>query len=257
MFATVECKDADGGLAGFLKDIFTMPEIEFCQVKIPSGSWFYKVSVKEYRGQIPVEETVQKLKRLKKSVLFDINFPLDESTGGLEFSPSEFTALLLFNSAADYIRQQKIDPLEASLAVFDPEGFYAGVLEAMVPLFSKISVYTRSPEAYTEPSVQLMDKYGICLAVSDSLSGKAPDCTAAICHGEVPFADFFKGLLFTNAEKNPPCGCCVRGYGIDLPGEYELIRPNGIGRMYFAAALYEKGGVKSLGRLSYKKLRLT
>ncbi len=257
MFATVECKDAEGGFTGFVKDIFALPEIALSRVNIPSGEWFYKVTATEYRGQIPVEETVKKLKRLKGSVLFEVNFPCDESTEVLEFSPSEFTALLLFNSAADYIRQLKPEPLESSLSVFDPEGFYIDKLEAMVPLFSKIRVYTESTAVYDKIALQLMESYGISLAVSDSFSGKAPDSTVVICPGEVPFGNFFKGLLFTNAEKIPPCGCCVRGHGIDLPGEYELIRPNGIGRMYFAAALYEKGGVKSLGSLSYKKLRLT
>ena len=127
----------------------------------------------------------------------------------------------------------------------------------MVPLFSKIRVYTKNTDLYGKASTGLMSDYGIAVTVSDSFSGKAPDCTAAICYGEVPFSNFFGGLLFTDAEVIPPCSSCARGYGLDLPGEYELLRPSGIGRMYFAAALYEKGGVRSLGELCYKKLRLT
>ena len=71
MFATVECKDAPGGFSGFVRDIFTLPEITLTRIKIPEGEWFYKVTVTEYRGQIPVEETAQRLKRLKDSVLFE------------------------------------------------------------------------------------------------------------------------------------------------------------------------------------------
>lgn len=257
MFATVECKDREGGFTGFVKDIFTLPEMGVCRVKIPSGEWFYKVTVTEYRGQIPVQETVHKLKRFKNGVLFEVNFPCDESTVELEFAPSEFTAQLIFNSAADYVRQLKAEPVESSLCIFDDEGFYCNRLETMVPLFSKIKVYTVKASAYRKTCEELMQNYGIAVTVSDSFTGKAPDCTAAICYGEVPFGNYFRGILFTDAEKAPPCGCLVRGYDIDLPGEYELLRPNGIGRMYFAAALYEKGGVRGLGELTYKNLRLT
>lgn len=257
MFATVECKDAPGGFTGLVRDIFTLPEITLTRVKIPCGEWFYRVAVTQYRGQIPVEETVHKLKRLRNSVLFDVNFPCDESTVMLEFSPSEFTAQLLFNTALDYIRKLDTEPAERSLCIFDYDGFYVNKLEAAVPLFSKIRVYTKNTASYEKVAAGLMEGYGIAVAVSDSFSGKAPECTAVICAGEVPFDNFFNGMLFTNAERVPACSVCIRGFGLDLPGEYELLRPSGIGRMYFAAALYEKGAVKSLGELKFKKLRLT
>lgn len=257
MFATVECRDAPGGFRGFVKDIFTLPEITLEQVKIPSGSRFYRVAATDYRGQIPVEETVEKLKRLKKSVIFEVNFPCDERTRELEFEPAEFTAQLIFNSAAEYISQLKLEPLKSSVTVFDPEGYYVKRISQLAPLFSKIRVYTKSAAAYNKAEDELMEEYGLTLVVSEGFSGKAPDSTAAICYGEVPFADFYNGLLFATSERVPPCTGCVRGYGIDLPGEYELLRPKGISQLYFAAALYEKGGVSSLGELSFKKLRLT
>lgn len=257
MFATVECRDAPAGFKGFVRDIFTLPEITLQQIKIPSGNWFYRVISTEYRGCIPVEETAEKLKRLKKSVIFEVNFPCDENTRELEFEPSEFTAQLIFNSALEYIKKLKSEPLESSVTVYDPEGFYSGKISTLVPLFSKITVHTKKTHMYEGVSEKLMDEYGLMLVVSDSFSGKAPVTTAAICYGEVPFSNFFNGILFATDENVPPCACCVRGYGIDLPGEYELLRPNGISQLHFAAALYEKGGVKKLGDLSFKKLRLT
>ena len=157
MFATVECRDAPGGFRGFVKDIFTLPEITLEQVKIPSGSRFYRVAATDYRGQIPVEETVEKLKRLKKSVIFEVNFPCDERTRELEFEPSKFTAQLIFNSAAEYISQLKLEPLKSSVTVFDPEGYYVKRIRQLAPLFSKIRVYTKSAAAYNKAEDELME----------------------------------------------------------------------------------------------------
>ncbi len=257
MFATVECKDAPNGLRGFVRDIFTLPEIELRKVKIPSGEWFYRVIVTEYRGQIPVEETVERVKRLKKGVIFEVNFPCDERTQALEFEPSELPAQLLFNSAVNYIKELKPEPLESSLTVFDPSGFYCKKLHLLVPFFARIKVYTNEVTLYGVTAERLMADYGLSLALCDRFTGSVPDSTVIICPDEVPFCNFYKGILFTNAEENPPCGACFRGSGVDLPGEYELLRPEGIGKMHFAAALYEKGGVRSLGELSFRKLRLT
>lgn len=257
MFATVELKDAPGGFRGFMRDIFTLPEINIQRVSVPFGDWFYRVAVTEYRGQIPVEETVEKLGKLRNGAIFEVNFPCDERTQDFEFIPTEFTAQLLFNSAVDYIKALVLPPLQSSVTVFDPEGFYSERLEALVPLFSKIRVYTNDALLYGKTARMLMDKYGAVVPVCTKFTGKAPDSTVIICPGEVPFCNFFKGIIFTNAEEVPPCGCCIRGDGVELPGEYELLRPNGIGKMHFAAALYEKAGVRSLGGLSFKKLRLT
>lgn len=257
MFATVEVRDAAGGIKTFFRDLFALPEIELIRVNVPFGEAFYRVVATEYRGQAPVEEICEKLQRLKGSVIFEVNFPCDERTDSLEFMSPSLSAQLLFNSATEYIASLGLNALQSSLTIFDPEGIYAEKTERLVPLFSKIHVFTKNVCAYNESSRKLMDDYGLSLIISDRITGKAPDTTALICPGEVPFCNFYKGILFTNASDIPPCGCCVQGDGIELPTEYELLRPEGICRMYFASALYEKSKVTALGNLSFKKLRLT
>ena len=258
MFATVECRSAPAGFRGFIKELFTLPEISLQRIKVPFGEYFYRVVVTEYRGQIPVEELLDELKRLKGSVLFETNFPYDERTFPFEFEPSELFSQLLFNSASEYLIQAPLEPLESSLVIYDAKGMYKDKLRSLVSLFSEIKVYTKETSAYEKVARELFASHGISIPVVDRLSGKAPECTAVICPGKVPFDGYFGGILFTCDEAPPPCSCCLRGEGIELPGEYELLRPQGIGRMHFAAALYEKAGVKSLGELSFKRLvRLT
>lgn len=234
-----------------------MPEIELTRVNVPFGDAFYRVAVTEYRGQVPVEETCERLKRLKGSVLFNLDFPTDERTAELEFESRELTELLLYNSALEYIRGLDLPPVKSSLAVFDPTGIYAEHIYKAVPLFSKIQIYTGKPALYKQTQRELMEGFGICLTVSDRFTSPVSSSTAVISPCEVPFSSFYGGLLFTNAPEQPLCSYCIRGDGIVLPGEYELLRPKGIAAMHFACALYEKAGVRSLGELGYKKMRLT
>lgn len=256
MFATVECKDAQSGVKTFFRDLFSFPEIMFYRVHAPDGDYFYRVVATEYRGQVPLDEISEKLNKLKGSVLFDINIPCDESTGCLEFHPSRLPALLLFNSFTDYIHNLSLPPLKSSLTVFDSDGVYADIIQRAVSLFSKIEVYTKKRSLYESISRKLMDEYGISLLVSDSFSGKAPKSTVILSPGEIPFCDFFGGIIFSLCDTFPPCNCALKGEGIDLPCEYELLRPGGIDKMSFASALYEKCNVQKLGALCCKKLQI-
>ena len=257
MFATVEVRDAPGGMKSFFRDLFSEPEIELTRVRVPFGDCFYRVIATEYRGQVPVDEVCEQLRRLKGSVLFNLDFPTDERTEEFEFESKELSSLLLYNSALEYIKNLGIPALKSSLAVFDPTGIYADHIFKAVPLFSKIQVCTGKPSAYKRTQKELMDSFGICLTVGDRFSSAVNGCTAVISPDEVPFSSVYGGLLFTNAPSQPLCSYCIRGDTIALPGEYELLRPKGIASLHFAAALYEKAGVKALGEMSYKKMRLT
>ena len=171
MFATVEYKDADGGMKTFFRDLFTLPEIIFERQSVPFGEDFYRVTATEYRGQIPLESITEKLYKLKGSVLFDINIPTDEGTRCLEFHPERLPALLLFNSFTDYISSLGLPAVRSSLTIFDSDGIYTDVIHKAVGLFSKIEIYTIKPQLYTETVRELLDCYGISLMIKDRFSG--------------------------------------------------------------------------------------
>lgn len=255
MLATVECKETPVGFRNFFYDLFRPPEIEIDKLNVPGGDYFYRVKVPLYRGEIPTLETARRLIRLKGSVIFDINFPCDENTRCLEFHPSVFPSILLFNTFTDYIPQLKLPAAKSSLTVYDSRGLYADIIERAVPFFSKIHIFTKESEVYAKAAQRLFDSYGISLFISEVSDGKPPLCTAVVCADSVPFSSFYHGLLFTLADNPPPCAALITGEGVNLPTEYELLRPSGVGSMIFASALYEKCNVKKLGELSLKKIK--
>lgn len=255
MLATVECKESPVGLKNFLSDLFRPPEIEISKVSLPEADALYRVKVPLYRGEIPTFETAQKLKKLKGSVIFDINFPCDENTRCLEFHPKVLPSLLLFNCFTDYITAIRLPAVKSSLTVYDGKGIYCDIIERAVPLFSRIHICTREKRLYEKTAQRLYEAYGISLFLSETPTGKPPLCTAVLCAEKAPFRDFYPGILFTLEDNPPPSGCLITGEGVCLPGEYELVRPSGIGSLLFASALYEKCNVKKLGELSLRKVK--
>lgn len=257
MFATVELKEGETGLRAFFRDLFSEPEIEFIRISLPEGDCFYRVLVTEHRGELPLSQLCEKLKKLKGSVIFNLDFPFYEITRCLEFHPRELPGLLLFNSLCDYISSLNLSPVKASLCIFDQKGIYPRHLERLIRLFGKIEVYTERTDLYGKAAVYLMEKYGISLPVKDFFTSRTPESTVIFSPDRLPFCDFFDGIIFTLSEKVPPCSCLIKGEGIDLPAELDLLRPGGIDKMTFACALFEKAGVTSLSRLCYKKLKIS
>lgn len=257
MFATVELKEGQTGLRAFFRDLFSEPEIELIRNSLPEGDCFYRVLVTEHRGGLPISQLCEKLKKLKGSVIFNLDFPTGEVTRCLEFHPRSLPCFLLFNSFCDYISSLGLTPAKASLCIFDQKGIYPELTERLIKLFGKIEVYTKNTDLYDKAARTLMEKYGVVLTVRNRFKAEVPASTVILSPDRLPFCDFFKGIIFTLGEKAPPCSCLIRGDGIDLPAELELLRPGGIDKMTFACALFEKAGVTSLSRLSFKNLRIT
>ena len=254
MLATVECKESPVGFRSFLRDLITPFEIDIKKQSVPDADAFYKVSVPYYRGEIPTSEVAEKLKRLKGSVIFDINFPCDENTRCLEFHPSVLPSLLLFNTLTDCVSSMSLPAPESSLTIYDSKAVYSDKTEKLVSLFSKIRIFTDETALYEKTANALFDKYGITLIISRFPDGKPPESTVTLCADEVPFRSFYDGALFTLKDNPPPSASLFTGEGITLPTEYELLRPSGVGSMIFASALYEKCNAKKLGELSFKKV---
>ena len=236
MFAVLQTVD--------LKSVFIRSKIQSQRITLPSGEAFFIVDISCRKGKVPWKKLERCLGILKKDVLLPDSIKIPDDIDITAFKPDIFPRLLLINSAVDYIMK---DRKSESLCIFDESGIYARYIERLVNRFNSISVITPYPENYDAVSKKLMEDYGFSLIVSSK--GKCSDGTVISHCCEVPL--YFRGRIYTNEIKYLMNARVVTGQDIELPEEYEKLRPGNIGRLQFAAALYEKCRIEELGELRY------
>ena len=228
--------------------IFRQPKIESKRYSLPSGDAFFIVTADRHLGRIPWKKLEKCLGILRKDILLpeDITIPPDINITA--FTPDILPHLLLINSATDYIITHKESFKGKSLTIFDEKAIYQSYIEKLLPYFHSIKIITDQPDTYENLSQTLLQNYGFSLVVSKE---EAINSDVVISYQmRVPL--YFEGTVFTNEKQYLMNGEVLCGSEIDLPDTYENIRPENIGRVLFASALYEKCKETNLGKLKYK-----
>ena len=240
MFAILQISDKN--------TIFTKPKIQSRRVNLPSGDAFFIVTIDKQLGKIPWKKLEKCLGILKKDVLLSDNTALPEGSDITLFTPDILPRLLLMNTATDYIIKHKHLFRMKNLTVFDKKGLYTDYIERLLPCLNNIRIITDKTDIYDTLCEKLMTDYGFSLVVSDKESF---NCDVVISH-ECNVPAYFSGTVFSGGKKYIMNAEVFSGGEIELPEEYESIRPHNIGRVLFASALYEKCDCNDLARLKYK-----
>ena len=228
--------------------IMRKSEIKSQRINLPSGDAFFIVTTDRHMGKIPWKRLERCLGILHHCMLLPEDSTIPDGINITAFTPEILPKLLLMNSAADYIKNHKEIFRSKSIAVFDRDGIYQAHIQRLIPYLKNIRVITDKIDMYNSISEKLMSDYGFSLVVSDKDSY---DCDAVISHCcKAPV--YFSGTVFTNIKKYLMNAEVLSGCEIELPDEYENLRPENIGRVLFASVLYEKCGEKCLGKLRYK-----
>ena len=227
--------------------ILRKPEIKSQRINLPSDDAFFIVTTDKHIGKIPWKKLERCLGILRHHILLPNNITIPDSINITAYTPEIFPDLLLMNSATDYIISHKQLFRSKSLAIFDRDGIYQSYIEKLLPCLKNIRVVTDKIDIYNSLSERLMSDYGFSLVVSDKDSF---DCDAIISHScDIPV--YFSGTVFTDMKKYLMNAEVFSGSRIELPEEYENLRPENIDRIFFASALYEKCAEKNLGNLLY------
>lgn len=240
MFAVLQVSDKNT----FLRK----PEIKSQRYNLPEGDAFFTVSTDKHSGKIPWKKLRSCLGILRKDILISEDITIPESINITPFIPDILPRLLLMNSATDYIMNNHWAFTGKSLIVFDEKAVYTNHIEKLVSFFSSIKIITPHKDKYEVLSESLMKDYGFSLV----LSSKKTFDSSVIISDECNLPLYFDGMVFTNEKRYLMSAQVFHGSEIELESEYESLRPENIGRVLFASALYEKCGEKALGNLCYK-----
>ena len=236
MFAVLQIKDKNS--------ILRKSRIESQRFTLPSGEAFFTVTAEKSFGRVPWKKLEQCMGILRKDVILPDGVILPSDSGITEFVADIFPRILLMNSAVKVLEGTR----QKSLIVFDERCIYRDYMKKLVRNFERIRVVTPIAHEYDAVSVELMENFGFSLEVSDKPSYKA-DVIISFEWG-VPL--YFSGKVFTGERRFLMNAKVYSGGDIDLPEEYEKIRPEGVDKLQFVSALYEKCKVKNLRNMTYK-----
>ena len=235
MFAILQIKDKT--------NIFSKSKIESQRLTLPNGEAFFIVTAEKHFGRVPWHKLADCMGILRKDVVLSEGLTLPDGCGITEFVPDIFPRILLINSAIKVLNGRR-----KSLIVFDEKCIYQSYMKKLVNNFDRIRVVTPELSEYESVAYELMENYGFSLEVTDKASYKADVIISYEC--SVPL--YYSGEVFTTEKKYLMNGMIYSGSDIDLPEEYDKLLPEGVDKLQFASALYEKCKEKSLGRLCYK-----
>lgn len=228
-------------------NIFRKPQIESERITLPNGDAFFIVKLKNYRKNIPWKKLEKCMGILKHCVLLSDDTTIPDDVNITPFTSDTLQRIVLMNSATDYILNHKAQFISKSLAICDDKAIYTNYIEKLIYCFTNIKIITSLPEKYNLIQNKLLETYGISLIIT---SAENYDSDILISHkSTVPL--YYSGRLFTNEKKYFMNAEVFSGSIIDLPKEYEKLRPENISSLLFASALYEKSGVKEIGELRY------
>ncbi len=239
MFAVLQTADS--------KTLFGKSKIESRRISLPSGEAFFIVNISCRKGKVPWKKLEKCLGILRKDVVLPDGIKIPDNVNITAFKPDIFPRLLLINSAVDCIMKKGLSHKE-SLCIFDERGIYTDYIEKLINFFSSVKVITPFAQKYEDISRKLLRDYGFSLIISSQ--GKCGSGTVISHSCDVPL--YFKGRIYTGERKYLMNAEVFSGGDIELPEEYERLRPENIGRVQFAAALYEKCGLEKLGELRYR-----
>lgn len=228
--------------------ILRKPKIQSQRFDLPSGDAFFTVTAEKHFGKAPWKKLENCLGILKHNILLPDDIIVPEGINITKFTPDILPGLILMNSTADYITKHRLHFQNKSLTIFDEKAIYQSYIEKLLPCFCSIRIITDLPEKYSSLSRRLLENYGFSLIISTEESFNSDVVISHSCKAPI----YFEGTIFTNEGNCMMNGRVLYGSEINLPEAYEILRPEGIGRVLFASALYESCKENSLAEIRYK-----
>lgn len=236
MFAVLSFYDSKKAFGG----VFSKSKISSERVPLPNGEVFFIVSVERKRGKIPWKKLSSCLGILRDDVLISGDVTVPKDVGISKFVPKEYDRILFFTSAVEHITSQK--KTFDSLCVLDEKGLFIPFVTKVLPYFSQIKIITPLIEKYEKLSKELYLEYGISLLITSN-GEMAGETVISFDSSEVPVT--FSGTLYTSHKRLLLSGKVLCPSPPALPSYCKELCPKEVDPLLFAAAVYEKCGMRN------------
>lgn len=232
-------------------DLFRKPRINIEEVFTEKGKGFLVCHTEKHRGKIPWCD-------IKKTTPYE-NFILpfgcapDSESGIKERKPDLLPEIMLFNTAADYIRDNQTQK-KISAVIVDRRGILIERTEKLIRSISSVTVISTKTAEYEAFSLEMMKKYGASVTVRDEAFREIDKAEFIFDFkgNEIPLS--FSGVAFSECKKQIIGGKILTGGGFTMPYCYEKLWDKNTDKLDFASALCELSGVKELAELKFNEL---
>ncbi len=235
MFAVLKLKEEEKTLFSRFKKSKITSE----RVPLPNGESFFIITAEKKRGDIPFTEILDFCGILKNKILFDKNFSFKDEWDYTPFKPVKLKKKLLFDVAVKTLEELKNEPQKINICLCDSEGLYINELPRLFPFGKKIHVVSENKSLYEKKNAEFLREYGVCVTLSEDRDFCDDSFNVVISHSSEKMPLIFEGIIFTNEKRDFFSAECYEVREVELPFEYERLRPYGIDKTDFAAALYE------------------
>ncbi len=234
MFAVLQFMEPEKKIRSF----FTSAKIASERITLPSGGVYFIVTAEKRRGKIPWKKLERCLGVLREGVILPNGVSIPDGVNISVFTPEKLPEIMLFNTAVRNIKSE--GKIRGRLTVIDGKGLFIPYAQRIIRYFSEIKIITSFVEEYESVSALLFQKFGVSLLVTDE--GKA-DGDVVISSDNNAVDITFSGALYTLEKRRLLSGRVLTASEPRFPLFIEKHCPEGVDRLVFASALYEKCGV--------------
>ena len=235
-----------------------VPAVSAERVALSGAVSFYRLTTQSVRGEIPWERIADAAGTLRTCMLLPKGMSPDETSGVRAFVPQTLPLLLLFNAGLCDLRARGLPAQETQVTVIDERAVLADRIDCLAPFAGTLRVCTAKPERFFSAQRRLLEQNGLSLCLS-GMAAPLPDSGVLFAQSCARAPRLFRGLMFTCERRRFLRAETVVGTDLVLPPAFETLREPEIDRIQFAAALYERCGVKELEnlKLTFDRNQLT
>ena len=211
------------------------------------------VCYERHRGRVSWQTIDRFLKAERGRVLCPQGLSLPDTGGYRRFESGELNKRLCENAAIWLLREARCP--EARVVLIDGTGEHACLCQYLVEYTGSLSVITAETKLYSAEADRILDETGAVIHISGSNGAfREADLIIAPSACDIDIRCPADTVILSGERHARACDApVIFGYSFELPEKLSKMKPEYLGDMYFASALYSIAGVHELGSSVFRR----